>query len=144
MLYLLWFCRVCDVITPEVEIGGQFRKVYLNGTLICYNLDHNGFFVTSKLTNLWTKSLLEYGFFGRIGYREVARYTVLTPNFKNRSIIFFSKWPQKTPLRIHERIFWWHKPFSRYLDFQLGGVHPTPPLGRLGLNQSNTTWFISC
>ena len=50
------FVRVCDVITPEVEIGGQFRKVYLNGTLICYNLDCNGFCVTSKLTNLWTKN----------------------------------------------------------------------------------------
>ena len=119
--------RVCDVITPEVEIGGQFRKVYRNGILICYNLDHYGFCVTSQLTNLWTKKLLEYGFFGRNGYREVARYTVLTPIFKSRSIIFFAKCPQKTPLRIHERIFLWHKPFLRYLDFQLGGGPSDPP-----------------
>ena len=91
LLYLLCFCRVCDVITPEVEIGGQFRKVYRNGTLIYYNLDHYGFCVTSQLTNLWTKTLLEYGFFGQIGYREVARYTVFTPIFKSRSIHFFAK-----------------------------------------------------
>ena len=57
------FCRVCDAMTPEVEIGGQFRKDYLNSTMISYNLDHYGFCVTSKLTNLWTKILLKH-FFG--------------------------------------------------------------------------------
>ena len=58
LLYLLCFCRVCDVITPEVEIGGQFRKDYWNGKLISYNLDCYGFCVTSQLTNLWTKKPL--------------------------------------------------------------------------------------
>ena len=64
------FFRVCDVITPEVEIGGQFRKNYLNGTLISYNLDRYGFCVTSEGTDLWSKILLEYGIFVRNDYRE--------------------------------------------------------------------------
>ena len=38
----------------------EFRKVYRNGTLICYNLDRYRFYVTSKVTTLRTKILLEY------------------------------------------------------------------------------------
>ena len=34
--------RVCDVITPEVEIGGQICKVDRNGRLIFYNVDRDG------------------------------------------------------------------------------------------------------
>ena len=88
MLYLLCFFRVCDVITPEVEIGGQFRKDYRNGTLISYNLDRYGFCVPPKVTILWTKILLEYVFLGRNGYSEVALYIFLTPTCKDRSTIF--------------------------------------------------------
>ena len=47
-IYLL---NVCDVITPKVDIGGQFRKRFQNGTI-----------VPPKLTNIWTKILLKYGF----------------------------------------------------------------------------------
>ena len=83
MLYLLCFCCVCDVITPEVEIGGQFRKDYRNGTLISYNLDRYGFCVTSEGTDLWSKILSEYGIFVRNDYREVALYVFLTPFFKS-------------------------------------------------------------
>ena len=91
MLYLLCFFRVCDVITPEVEIGGQFRKNYLNGTLISYNLDRYGFCVTSEGTDLWSKILLEYGIFVRNDYREVALYVFLTPFFTDRSTMFLAK-----------------------------------------------------
>ena len=74
---------VCDVITPEVEIGGHFRKMYLNGTLVSYNLDRYGFCATSKVTYLWT-TILEYGVFVRNGYSGVALYILLTLTFKDR------------------------------------------------------------
>ena len=84
----IYFSHVCDVITPEVEIGG---KVNQNDTLISYNLYRYGFCVTSKVTNLWTKILLEYGVvFGRNGYSEVALYIFLNPNFEDRSTICFA------------------------------------------------------
>ena len=108
MLYLLCFFRVCDVITPEVEIGGQFRKNYLNGTLISYNLDRYGFCVTSIGTQLRSNIILDYGIFVRNDYREVALYVFLTPFFKGRSTQMLAKGPQKTPLRIHGRIFLYH------------------------------------
>ena len=59
------FYRVCDPITPEVKIGDQLRKDYLNRTLISYNLDHYCFCVKSKLTNIWTQILLKFFFWSK-------------------------------------------------------------------------------
>ena len=92
VLYVLICFRFCDVITHEVNIGGQCRKVYRNRTLISYKLDRHGFCVPLKVRNLWTKILLEYVFvFVRNGYIEVALYILLTSTFKDSSTLVFSK-----------------------------------------------------
>ena len=57
--------------------------------MISYNLDRYGFCVPPKVTNLWTKIILEYGVFGQNVYSEVALYIFLTPTFKDRSTMFF-------------------------------------------------------
>ena len=60
LLYLVTF-YVCDVITPDLQFWGQFCNHFKNGTIIFYNLERSGIFEPPKLTNLWTKTLLENG-----------------------------------------------------------------------------------
>ena len=51
--------RVCDVITPEVNIKGQFRKRHQNGTMILYNLGPYSVCVQPKRTHIRAKILFK-------------------------------------------------------------------------------------
>ena len=82
------FFHFCDFITPEVEIGGQFRQRYQNSTMVLYNLDRYGFSVLDGGLSLVRIQQKAKGvFFGRklvynLGFKIKGLTFVTPPHFE--------------------------------------------------------------
>ena len=95
LLYLvIYFMFVTS--SPEVAIRGQFCKTIQNGTMVFYNLDRNGIFVLPKLTNLWKKILLKYGFLVQSAIVMSRGIYLLPLIFKIGQILFVQNDRKKT------------------------------------------------